>query len=98
MFHWLKTVLATLTRRDTSGARPQVGWNGRPLVAASEGTLSLDSPAPATAYSTLDGSVRPDRSEWARGVEAPDSAGAREVGTAEDPRGPPGATSQPTCG
>jgi hypothetical protein len=97
MFHWLMTVLARLTNRDTSGARPQVGWNGRPLVAATEGKLSLDSPAPATGYSTLCSFVPPDRSERTRGIEAPGSAGAGEVATAEDPWGAPGATSQPTC-
>jgi hypothetical protein len=98
MFHWLTTVLARLTRRDPSGARPQVGWNGRPLVAASEGRLSPDSPAPEAGYSTLPLSGPPARSERARGVEAPRSAGAGEVATAEDPRAPPGTTSQRTCG
>jgi hypothetical protein len=59
----LTTVLARLTRRDTSGARPQVGWNGRPLAGATEGGLSPDWPAPAPDYSTLTLFVPPDASE-----------------------------------
>jgi hypothetical protein len=58
----LTTVLARLTRRDTSGALPQLGWNGRPLVGAPEGGLSPDGPAPAPDYSTLILSVPPARS------------------------------------
>jgi len=92
----LTTVLARLTRRDTSGARPQLGWDGRPPVAAPEGTLSPDSPAPAPDYGTLRLAVPPARSERTCCVEAPGSAGAGQVATPDGPRVPPDPTSQPT--
>jgi hypothetical protein len=48
----LTTVLARLTRRDTSTVRPQLGWNGRPLVGTQD-NLSSGSMPPATDCSTL---------------------------------------------
>jgi hypothetical protein len=72
----LTTVLARFTRRDTAGARPQASWNGRPLVAAPEGTLSADSPAPDPDYGTLCLPVPSARSERTRCVEPPGGAGA----------------------
>ena len=77
----LTTVLARLTRRDPSGARPQVGWDGRPLVAAPEGTLCLDSPEPALGYSTLSLPVLTHRSEPTCSVEPHVDAEAGQVAT-----------------
>src|SRR5262245_494524 len=59
MLRWLPTVLARLTRRDTSGPPLRVGWNGHPVVDAPEGMRRPDRPAPPTASSTLNGFVTP---------------------------------------
>src|SRR5262249_12304296 len=91
----LTTVLARLTRRDPSGARPQVGWDGRPLV-ATEGTRSPDAAASAAGYSTMPIPGPPARSERTRSVEAPGGAVAGQAATPDGPRVPPNAASQPT--
>ena len=77
----LTTVLARLTRRDPSSARPKLGWNGRPRVAAPEGTLSPDSPKPALRHSTLSLSELTHRSEPTCSVEPRGDAGAGQVAT-----------------
>jgi hypothetical protein len=71
MLRWLTTVLARLTRRDTSGPPLRVGWNGHPLVDAPEGMRSPDRPAPPTTYSTLYAAAPPDGSEPTRAPARP---------------------------
>jgi len=57
----LTTVLTRLTRRDTSTARPQLGWNGRPLAGdkLSRDRMTPDSPfCTLIAYRPQDGAER----------------------------------------